>query len=49
MVCKPILVFSFGPNQALGLGLWIKPNNKSTGVSAKRKILNKAIKEQKCC
>ena len=25
-VCKPILVFDFGPNQALGLGFRLGPN-----------------------
>ena len=25
-VCKPILVFSFGPNQAFGLGLGLGPS-----------------------
>jgi hypothetical protein len=25
-VCKPILLFYFGPNQSFGLGLWLGPS-----------------------
>jgi hypothetical protein len=32
VVCKPNLVFCFGPNQALGLGMGLGPSRTTTQI-----------------